>query len=48
MNFELTPDQAHFRDRVRSFTEDRVRPRMRGYEGPTQHLRCEVQSKLAV
>lgn len=27
----MTPEQAYFRDRVRTFMDDRVRPRMRDY-----------------
>ncbi|WP_174278283.1 acyl-CoA dehydrogenase family protein [Sphingomonas bacterium] len=32
MNFELTADQAHHRERVKGFMNERVRPRLRDYD----------------
>jgi acyl-CoA dehydrogenase len=36
VDFELTERQAHFRDRVRAFVEDEIRPRIADYEAEHQ------------
>jgi alkylation response protein AidB-like acyl-CoA dehydrogenase len=40
MNFALTDRQAHFRNKVRDFMEEHVRPKAAENLSPTDRMRC--------